>query len=126
MRLRVPSDDHKLSEMLRAEGLEASDMAFADCPTVVLEKDGEAAGFFTLRMERGRPYVIHLCGDKETGWELVKGLKAMLKGIGARRAIINIPTVKQKLLRVARRALHAVPYAEQDGHTFLTMEVNHG
>jgi len=94
--------------------------------TLYCEEAGEIRGFFTLREEHGIPYVLHFCGRPEMGWRLVKALKSILAQTGAQQAIINVPTAKTKLLRATMRALHAVPYAEQDGHTFLMMEVGHG
>jgi hypothetical protein len=84
------------------------------------------SGFFTIRHEHGLPYVVHLAGEPGTAWPLARRLKEVLRAMGEKRAIINIPVGKKKLLSAARRTLHAEPYAEHDGHIFLLMEVNHG
>jgi len=118
-------DREMIRAMLLKEGLSPSEMAFdaSGHETWVMEEDGGVAGFFTLREEHGLPYVVHFCGQPGTGWALARELKWVL---GGRRALVNVPVGKGKLLAAARRVLGAEAYGVKDGHVFLVMEGSHG
>jgi hypothetical protein len=87
-------------------------------------------GFFTIGERHGLPYIVHLCADREArgtiGLVLARRLKEVLRGMGAKRAIVNLRENCGRLLPIACRMLHAKPYAVQDGSIYLIMEVNHG
>lgn len=116
-------------ELLKERGLKPAEIGVSSRGhmTFNIEKDGEVIGLFTIRAEHGQiPYVVHFAGKPGSGWALVNALKSVLRRVGATQAILNVPTEKKSLLAAARRALHAEPYSEVNGTTFLIMEVCHG
>lgn len=131
MRARLPTDDPALTAMLEAEGLRVEEMLFADHFTWVLERDGQARGFFTILPRWGRPFVVHFCTrrgkdgkrDAADGWALVRGLKKLLKATGAKKAIMTVPCGKGQILKAIKRLFHGEVYAVHDGEIYLTTEV---
>ena len=134
MRPRQPSDDPALMGMLRAEGLALGEMAFADHPTWVLEREGQPAGFFTIRKEHKMPYVLHFCTSRgPTGrrrWgdalRLARWVPKVLKSMGARKAILNVPDDRPCLARAVEKVWGAKKYGHSGHLDFYFMEVSHG
>ena len=134
MRPRQPTDDPDLTAMLKAEGLKLEEMAFADYPTWVLEREGRPSGFFTIRREHKIPYVLHFCtsigpdGRRRGGdaLRLARWVPKVLQMMGARKAILNVPDNRPCLRRAVERIWGAHKYASQQGLDFYLMEVEHG
>jgi hypothetical protein len=134
MRLRQRQDDPDLTAMLGAEGLKLEEMAFADHATWVLEREGRAAGFFTIRREHKMPYVLHFCTSRGPNgrrrWgdalRLARWVPRVLRSMGARKAILNVPADRPCLARAVKKIWGARKYATNDGLDFYLMEVSYG
>lgn len=134
MRHRLPSDDTDLTAMLSAEGLALEEMAFADHQTWVLEREGRPAGFFTIRKEHKMPYVLHFCTSRgPTGrrrWgdalRLARWVPMILKRMGAKQAILNVPDNRPCLARAVEKIWGARRYGHSGNLDFYLMEISNG
>ena len=126
-RQSLQTDKPELTALLSAEGVDNSEMGFERAETWVYDENG-IKGFFSLRKEFKRPYLIHFCVDRRFRTHLVARrligfLKNLLRMRGDSEAIINAPADKERLNLLISAYFKARPYAKNDGHNFYLIGV---
>jgi len=125
LRPYMKSDKDMLTDMLKNEGLESSDMGFEDHYTFILD-DGK--GFFTFRFEHDMPYLVHFCTNRKyrsisLARRLIKSFIGLMKENGYHKAILQIPCKKPDVMKIMRYYFKKDFYASKEEHYFMLVEV---
>lgn len=127
IRLVDKKDFGEIRDMLAVEGYTDDEMDFINCLTVV-DDDNGVRGFYSVRMEKGLPYLVHFCTKRgrrayALAVGLVRAFKRTVKSFGFGRAVIGVPTGNEYLKRLASRYFRTVPYSADAETEYFYVEV---
>lgn len=116
--------------MMKTEGYPESEVSVSADSSEVLIENGVLAGFFSMRMEKDRPYLVHFCVGRsfrtpQIARTLMKRFCERVRAMGKKEAILGIPINRPDLKLIMRYYFKKkiFQYAQLNGQQFFLTEV---